>query len=74
MRAFLVALMPYTRKARAAFIGFILSALVALAQDPGLAGWIGTLPRPWNSIALAGLPVALAWLVRERGNYDDFGN
>lgn len=72
MRAFLVAIMPYTRKARAAFIGFALSALVAFMQDPDVLGWVGTLPRPWNSIALAFLPVALAWAVRERGNYEDF--
>lgn len=73
MRAFLVAIMPYTRKARAAAIGFVISAGIALLQDPDVLGWLGTLPRPFNSIALAAIPLAAAWLVRERGNYgNDF--
>jgi hypothetical protein len=72
MRAFITAIMPYTRKAKAAFIGFVLSGLIAFMQDPGVLGWVGTLPRPWNTIALAGIPVALMWAVRERGNYGGF--
>lgn len=62
-------LWPYTRKAWAAFYGTLVAlALVALQSDD-LLGWVGTLPAPWNQIILAVIPMAAAWLVRERGSY-----
>lgn len=72
MQAFITAIMPYTRKAKAAFIGYVLMAVIALVQDPDVLGWVGTLPRPWNTIALAGLPLVAMWAVKERGNYGGF--
>jgi len=67
--AFLKTLLPYTRKAWAALAGTLLSLAIVALQSDELLGWIGSIPSPWNQVVLALIPLAAAWLVRERGRY-----
>jgi hypothetical protein len=67
--AFLKSLLPYTRKAWAAFIGTLISLAIVALQSDDILGWVGSLPSPWNQLVLAVIPMLLAWLVAERGRY-----